>query len=192
MAGAGIVFYAGVLIYLVLVIVIMIVLISRNAQTIGKKLMGIKIARTDGSRATLARIFWLRYVLNTAISMVPFFGGLYALCRHSHDLRRAAALLPRLHRRHDRHPGLNPAIDTLLSAETPEGIAISIRPAGFAVRANGLSHRCGHPLALAHGVCHGGRTRRLFRGRAVLYFPLRGELALSGDLRAHAGGRDAR
>jgi uncharacterized RDD family membrane protein YckC len=30
---------------------------------------------------------------------------------------------------------LTPAIDTLLTAETPEGIAISIRPAGFAVRA---------------------------------------------------------
>ena len=30
---------------------------------------------------------------------------------------------------------MNPAIDTILSAETPEGIAISIRPAGFAVRA---------------------------------------------------------
>jgi uncharacterized RDD family membrane protein YckC len=30
---------------------------------------------------------------------------------------------------------LNPAIDTVLTAETPEGIAISIRPAGFAVRA---------------------------------------------------------
>jgi uncharacterized RDD family membrane protein YckC len=30
---------------------------------------------------------------------------------------------------------LNPAIDTILTAETPEGIAIPIRPAGFAVRA---------------------------------------------------------
>jgi uncharacterized RDD family membrane protein YckC len=30
---------------------------------------------------------------------------------------------------------LNPAIDTILTAETPEGIAIAIRPAGFAVRA---------------------------------------------------------
>jgi len=30
---------------------------------------------------------------------------------------------------------LNPALDTILTAETPEGIAISIRPAGFAVRA---------------------------------------------------------
>lgn len=30
---------------------------------------------------------------------------------------------------------MNPPIDTILTAETPEGIAISIRPAGFAVRA---------------------------------------------------------
>ena len=30
---------------------------------------------------------------------------------------------------------MNPASDTILTAETPEGIAISIRPAGFAVRA---------------------------------------------------------
>ena len=30
---------------------------------------------------------------------------------------------------------MNPAFDTILTAETPEGIAISIRPAGFAVRA---------------------------------------------------------
>jgi uncharacterized RDD family membrane protein YckC len=30
---------------------------------------------------------------------------------------------------------LNSAIDTIVTAETPEGIAISIRPAGFAVRA---------------------------------------------------------
>ena len=30
---------------------------------------------------------------------------------------------------------MNPAIDTILTAETPEGIAIAIRPAGFAVRA---------------------------------------------------------
>jgi uncharacterized RDD family membrane protein YckC len=43
-------------------------------------------------------------------------------------------MLPRLYRRHDRHPGLNSPIDTIITAETPEGIAISIRPAGFAVR----------------------------------------------------------
>ena len=69
------------------------------------------------------------------ILIVPFIGGFYSIIDIAHDLRRAAALHPRLHRRHDRHSGLNPAIDTMLTAETPEGIAISIRPAGFAVRA---------------------------------------------------------
>jgi len=31
--------------------------------------------------------------------------------------------------------GVHPAIDTIVTAETPEGISIPIRPAGFAVRA---------------------------------------------------------
>lgn len=78
MASAGIVFYVALLINLVL-IAVTFVLVYRNAQTIGKKLVGIKVARTDGSRASLARIFWLRYLLNTAMTMVPFFGGFYAL-----------------------------------------------------------------------------------------------------------------
>ena len=78
MAGAGILFYAALLINLVL-IVITTVLVYRNAQTIGKKLVGIKVARTDGSRATLARIFWLRYLVNSLIMWVPFFGSFYFL-----------------------------------------------------------------------------------------------------------------
>jgi uncharacterized RDD family membrane protein YckC len=78
MASAGIFFYLAVLIDLVL-IVVTAVLVYRYAQTIGKRLVGIKIARTDGSRATFARIFWLRYLLNTVISVVPFFGSLYTL-----------------------------------------------------------------------------------------------------------------
>jgi len=78
MAGAGIFFYAALLINLVL-IVITTVLVYRNAQTIGKKLVGIKVARTDGSRATLARIFWLRYLVNSLIMWVPFFGTFYFL-----------------------------------------------------------------------------------------------------------------
>ncbi len=52
---------------------------------------------------------------------------------------------------------MNPPIDTIITAETPEGIAISIRPAGFAVRATaflidaairfGLLVACGTVLA---------------------------------------------
>jgi uncharacterized RDD family membrane protein YckC len=82
MAGAGISLYIGGVIYIALVIVT-IVLVQRNAQTIGKKLVGIKVARKDGSRASLGRIFWLRNVVNTLVGMVllivPFVGGLYSL-----------------------------------------------------------------------------------------------------------------
>jgi uncharacterized RDD family membrane protein YckC len=45
--------------------------------------VGIKVARKDGSRASLGRIFWLRNVVNTLVGMVllivPFVGGLYSL-----------------------------------------------------------------------------------------------------------------
>ena len=81
-AGAGISLYVGGLFYAAL-IVVTIVLVHRNAQTIGKKVVGIKVARTDGSRASLARIFWLRNVVNGIVGMlffiVPFVGKLYSL-----------------------------------------------------------------------------------------------------------------
>jgi uncharacterized RDD family membrane protein YckC len=60
-------------------LVITVILVHRNAQTIGKKLCGIKVARKDGSRATLARIFWLRYVVNTLFVFIPGVGRIYAL-----------------------------------------------------------------------------------------------------------------
>jgi len=41
-------------------LVITIVLVARNGQTIGKKLLNIKVVRSDGTKATLGRIFWLR------------------------------------------------------------------------------------------------------------------------------------
>jgi uncharacterized RDD family membrane protein YckC len=82
MLSAGISLYIGSLFYMAL-IVVTIVLVYRNAQTIGKKLVGIKVARTDGSRASLARIFWLRNVVNSIVGMmlliVPLVGGFYSL-----------------------------------------------------------------------------------------------------------------
>jgi uncharacterized RDD family membrane protein YckC len=78
LAGTGISFYIGALIILAL-IVVNSVLVNRNGQTIGKKALGIKIVRTDGSRATLARIFWLRYVVTTLLSLIPAFGSLFVL-----------------------------------------------------------------------------------------------------------------
>jgi len=75
---AGKAFAISGLLYLAL-IVVTIVLVSRNAQTIGKKLVGIKVARSDGSKATLGRIFWLRNVVNLLPSLIPLVGSIYGL-----------------------------------------------------------------------------------------------------------------
>jgi uncharacterized RDD family membrane protein YckC len=51
-----------------------ILFVSRNGQSIGKKLLGIKVVRSDGSPASLGRIFLLRNVVNTLLALVPFYG----------------------------------------------------------------------------------------------------------------------
>lgn len=66
----------------VALIVVTIMLVHRNGQTIGKKLVGIKVVRSDGSRASLGRIFWLRNVVNTIPSLIPLVGNFYVLVDH--------------------------------------------------------------------------------------------------------------
>lgn len=63
-------------------IVITFILVKRNSQTIGKKIVGIKVARSDGSHASLGRIFWLRNVVNALPSVIPFVGNFYSLIDH--------------------------------------------------------------------------------------------------------------
>lgn len=58
--------------YAIVILVIDLILLYKNAQTIGKKLLKIKIARKDGSQATVGRIFWLRGVVNAIPSMIPY------------------------------------------------------------------------------------------------------------------------
>ncbi len=48
--------------------------VLRNGQTIGKKVTGIKVVRSDGTPVSLSRIFWLRNVVNGIISIIPFYG----------------------------------------------------------------------------------------------------------------------
>jgi len=55
------------------------VLLHRNAQTLGKKLMRIKIARVDGSRAGLIRIFFLRGLPIGILNAIPLIGYIFAL-----------------------------------------------------------------------------------------------------------------
>ena len=47
--------------------------------TLGKKLMGLRIVRTDGSRAEWVRLFFLRGGVCVVPGFIPFLGGLYLL-----------------------------------------------------------------------------------------------------------------
>jgi uncharacterized RDD family membrane protein YckC len=53
--------------------------VRRNGQSIGKKLVGIKIVRTDGTPVSLARVFWYRNLVNGVLSAIPFYGFLDVL-----------------------------------------------------------------------------------------------------------------
>ncbi len=53
--------------------------VKRNGQSIAKKLLGIKVVRTDGSAVSLGRLFWLRNVVNGLISIIPLYGFIDAL-----------------------------------------------------------------------------------------------------------------
>jgi uncharacterized RDD family membrane protein YckC len=48
--------------------------VSRNGQSIAKKLLGIKVVRSDGTPASLGRIFWLRNVVNGLLGIIPLYG----------------------------------------------------------------------------------------------------------------------
>jgi len=50
-----------------------------NGQSIAKKLLAVKVVRTDGSPVSLGRVFWLRNVVNGLISIVPLYGLVDAL-----------------------------------------------------------------------------------------------------------------
>ena len=56
-----------------------ILYVSRNGQSIAKKLMGIKVVRKDGSKASLGRIFFLRNVVNIILAFIPLYGLVDAL-----------------------------------------------------------------------------------------------------------------
>lgn len=48
--------------------------VNANGQSIGKKLCGIKVLRSDGSPASLGRIFWMRNVINSLLGIIPLYG----------------------------------------------------------------------------------------------------------------------
>lgn len=76
--GAGI-FLAIVALAMVAYAIYQLVMLHRHGQTFGKKLVGIRIVRTDGSRAGLGRIFALRYLVPGLVGMIPLLGPIFSL-----------------------------------------------------------------------------------------------------------------
>lgn len=76
LGGAGVILaLIGSLAY----IAITTYLVHKNGQTIAKKIIGIKVVRSDRSRASLGRIFWLRNFVNGIPSSIPYVGNIYGL-----------------------------------------------------------------------------------------------------------------
>jgi uncharacterized RDD family membrane protein YckC len=75
--GAGPIVFIGfglTIVGLIAWIWLTVLYVQRNGQSIAKKITGIKVVRTDGSPISLGRIFWLRNVVNSLISIVPLYG----------------------------------------------------------------------------------------------------------------------
>ena len=53
---------------------ITLLLVARFGQTMAKRALEIRVVRSDGSQASLGRIFWLRNVVNGLLSVIPLYG----------------------------------------------------------------------------------------------------------------------
>jgi uncharacterized RDD family membrane protein YckC len=51
--------------------------VRANGQSIAKKMVGIRVVRTNGAPASFSRIFWLRNVVNGLPGFIPVLGVLY-------------------------------------------------------------------------------------------------------------------
>jgi uncharacterized RDD family membrane protein YckC len=48
--------------------------VLQSRQSIGKKILGIRVVRRDGTEVSFSRLFWLRNCVVWIISLVPLFG----------------------------------------------------------------------------------------------------------------------
>lgn len=56
-----------------------LILLAKRGQTPGKLCCGIKIVRTNYSKASFSRVFWLRGLVNALIASIPVIGKIYGL-----------------------------------------------------------------------------------------------------------------
>ena len=78
--GASVAGLAGqFVVSIVIMLVLQGYLLATQGQTIGKKLLGIRIVRSDGGKVDPARVIGLRYVLIWALAVIPVVGWIFAL-----------------------------------------------------------------------------------------------------------------
>ncbi|MEP7295478.1 MAG: RDD family protein [Burkholderiales bacterium] len=76
-SGSGLVIQFAV--FVLILLAVQGYLLATQGQTIGKKLLGIRIVRTSGEKVDAARVLGLRYVLIWAIAMIPVIGWIFSL-----------------------------------------------------------------------------------------------------------------
>ena len=76
---AGNVAIAVIGIGILIIAAIQIVFLHKYGQTIGKRLVGIKVVQTDGSRCELWRFFVLRYFVPGLLGAIPLIGPLVTI-----------------------------------------------------------------------------------------------------------------
>jgi uncharacterized RDD family membrane protein YckC len=54
-------------------------LLARHGQTVGKRLLGLRIVRPGGERASFARLFGARFLVGWVAASIPGIGALYSL-----------------------------------------------------------------------------------------------------------------
>jgi len=53
---------------------ITLLLVARYGQTMAKRVLEIRVVRSDGSQASLGRLFWLLNVVNGLLWVFPLYG----------------------------------------------------------------------------------------------------------------------
>lgn len=78
-ASAGIAFGVILVLGVIAVAVLNLVWIHQSGQTIGKRILKIKVVRTDGQRISLGRYLGLRWLPMAVLGMIPILGPLLGL-----------------------------------------------------------------------------------------------------------------
>ena len=69
----------GSLAVMLVALVVNLVLLHRNGQTIGKRLLGIRIVRSNGDHCALSRIIVARWLPLAVVGMIPVIGPIVGI-----------------------------------------------------------------------------------------------------------------